>query len=108
MAISSNLENFKIKKINIETFRKNFIDYLHIYSFFILNLFIILVLVPPYSHVEYGTQIYEFTSTNMHLFDDKLFYVINFLFFPIMTIFLLNSKIKNTVLFLSIFSVFFF
>ena len=67
----------------------------------ILNLYIILIL-PPYSHVEYGTDIYNFTTTNMHLFDDKFFYFLNFVILPFATIWILNSQFKDNVIFISI------
>ena len=70
--INNYFENVNLQ--NISDLGKNFIDIIFIYSFLILNFYIFLILLPPYSHVEYGTIIYDFTTTNMHLFDDKIFY----------------------------------
>ena len=97
--INNYFENVNLQ--NISDLGKNFIDIIFIYSFLILNFYIFLILLPPYSHVEYGTIIYDFTTTNMHLFDDKIFYFCNFTIFPLVTLAILNSKKKNNFIFIS-------
>ncbi len=99
---NSIIKKIRAGDINLESFETNFINYVFIFSFFILNFLILLILLPPYSHVEYGTKIYEFTSTNMHLFDDKLFYILNFILSPILAILILNGYQKNKFIFLSV------
>lgn len=93
------------KKINFKNFYLSFTDYLFIFSFLIFNILALLVILPPYSHVDYGTQIYEFKSTNMHEFDDKLFYLLSFAILPILSIFLLNSKYYEKIIFISVVTV---
>ena len=106
--LNSFLENKNL--VNFCNFKENFIELIFVYSFLILNLYIILILLPPYSHVEYGTDIYNFTTTNMHLFDDKFFYFLNFVILPFATIWILNSQFKDNVIFISIcsFNIFFY
>ena len=58
--INNYFENVNLQ--NISDLGKNFIDIIFIYSFLILNFYIFLILLPPYSHVEYGTIIYDFTK----------------------------------------------